>query len=984
MSANLPRGVLRAYTHRLPLILLVFLMVCGTTALAQDAPLYDSFEAGVPDAWVPDRDGALSVSDLHSKHAERSLQWDFRAGDRVQVDADLGDVNRYGGYGGTYSKASFGVWLYCREPMQGSLRFDFRTDEETDAWFEFPLDFTGWRRAHLKYTIDPHPNLAGGPNDIEFEGRVRPSTNNIVISAPQQVDAGTVFIDLVVYNGLLDYRRQHLPSEYSWEPVQPDSEIFPLPAEVSDAEGEGIEYLGDRLDSMVARTGSVSEERLAGLREQVEALNIVRDENGIRGRPIVHSRWMEFYTGIEGVTPASEIAGLMLTLARAWHHAEEDAMCAEIADWYCLLAEHLRDQGMAPGSGFSWGWYDGRNLGEANYLMRAPLRERGLLDWAASYLDYSYGFSRIFDDETIRPNMDYFHMDVRYRLYGCLMQVDPAEQVRHLNAYSRRLSLDILTEGQANGYKPDGSAYHHAFHYFAYAGNGTRSLVNIVEPICQTPFRLSADALERLKTVVLAMRFYCNLQDLPLPMCGRHPFSQRFDPRVLRTLARCGSPDGALELDPDLAAAYLRFVPEDTEDEEFSGITPETLAGNMTMNYAGITVHRRDDWSALAKGYNHDVRFGEIYAHNNRFGRYLSNGALDILGGGDPISREGSGQVQEGWDWNRLDGTTVIYLPLDELRAVSSGTEGIPSDQEFVGGLSHRGWNGAFVMQLQGGDRHEPTFRGKKTYFFFDDRIICLGSDIANEDAEHPTQTNLFQKHLSDPDADATLLNGEALTGLSVTREAPAGEPAWIIDPQSTGYWLPEGQSVHLARLHQQSRNQADKEDTEGDFATGWIDHGAAPSGAGYEYAVIVRATPERMEEFAAAMADGPERHYEVLQRDSRAHIVFDRESATWGAAVFEPAQLATRMPLVEVSRPCLVMIEEMGGGLQMSVADPDLNLQENLSMPRSLRVTVRGGWEIASTSDDLRVIERIDDGTVIEVICHEGRSYDIELTPAG
>ncbi|MFP4249288.1 MAG: polysaccharide lyase beta-sandwich domain-containing protein, partial [Armatimonadota bacterium] len=123
---------------------------------------------------------------------------------------------------------------------------------------------------------------------------------------------------------------------------------------------------------------------------------------------------------------------------------------------------------------------------------------------------------------------------------------------------------------------------------------------------------------------------------------------------------------------------------------------------------------------------------------------------------------------------------------------------------------------------------------------------------------------------------------------------------------------------------------------------------------------------------------------YEVLQRDSRAHIVFDRESATWGAAVFEPAQLTTQMPLVEVSRPCLVMIEEAGEGLQMSVADPDLNLQENRSIPRSLLVTVRGGWQITDTSDDFRVVERIDDGTVIEVICHEGRSYDIELTPAG
>ncbi len=965
-------------------LLLIGLALGAVTVAADQEPLYESFDDGVPHNWVSSREGALNTSDLHYKHGTHSLRWDFRSGDTIEVAADLGDVGRYGGYGGTYSKATFGLWLYCREPVDGAIRFDFRTGEETDAWFEFPLDFTGWRRAHLKYTTDPHPHHVGTRWDVEFEGQVQPSTDGIVLIAPEGIDEGTVFIDLVVYNGLLDYRRQHLPSDYSWEPAHPDPALFPLPEQVTEAESEGIEYLGERIDTMVGGTGDVSGEHLAGLRERMEALNVVRDEQGIRGRPVVHNRWREFYAGIEDVTPAGEVADLMLALARAFHRTEDAAMREEIAGWYCLLAEHLQDQGMTPGSGFSWGWYDGRNLGEANYLMRAPLRERGLLDWAASYLDYSYGFSRIFDDETIRPNMDYFHIDVRYRLYGCLMQVEPAEQVRHLRAFSRRLGLDILTEDHSDGYRPDGSAFHHQFHYFAYAGIGTRSLVNVVEPISHTPFRLSTEAMERLKTVVLAMRSYCNLRDLPLPLSGRHPFRQSFDPNVLLTLARGGSPDGSVELDPDLASAYLRFAPEEAGGEEFRrhGIEPEVLEGNMTMNYAGLTAHRRDDWLALVKGYSRYVGFGEIYANENRFGRYISNGYLDILAGGDPISREGSGVVQEGWDWNRLDGTTVIYLPLDELRAVSSGTEFIRSDQSFVGGLTHRDRNGAFVMQLQGGEQHEPTFRGKKTYFFFDDRIICLGSDIVNEDSENPTHTNLFQKHLPDPENDPTWLNEDALTGLEVRAQLPA-DGGWIIDPQSTGYWLPAGQSVHVARLHQHSRDQSDREDTAGDFATGWIDHGAAPDDGSYEYAVIVRATPERMHQFNQAMTNPVERPYEVLQRDDRAHIVFDRGSRSWGAVAFEATELDTEMPLLEVDRACIVMIEQTEEDLLMSVADPDLNLEENVSVPRQLRLLVRGAWQIANPSDDFHVVEHIADGTVIDVICHEGRSYGIELVPA-
>jgi len=426
-------------------------------------------------------------------------------------------------------------------------------------------------------------------------------------------------------------------------------------------------------------------------------------------------------------------------------------------------------------------------------------------------------------------------------------------------------------------------------------------------------------------------------------------------------------------------------VPEHTDKELFRerGIVPETLEGNMTMNYAGITTHRRDTWLALVKGYSRYVLYGEIYANNNRFGRYLSNGYLDILGGGDPVTREASGIVPQGWDWNRLDGTTVIYLPLDRLRAVSSGTEWIPSKQTLVGGLSHRGWNGAFVMQLDGAEKHEPTFRGNNTYFFFDDRIICLGSDIANADHEHPTHTNLFQKHLPAPAEDPTWVNGEALTGLERELTLPSDRPSWVIDPQRTGYYLPAGQSIHLARARQASRDQSDSEDNEGDFATGWIDHGPAPDGARYEYAVIVRATPERMQEFSAQMSGPAPRPYEVLQRDGRARIVFDRATGTWDAVRFESGRIEPELPVLEVDRPCLLMAEPgEDRRLHLSVADPDLNLEEYISQPRPLRVTMRGAWNIANPSDDFRVLERDGETTVIELTCYDGRSFNLELTP--
>lgn len=67
------------------------------------------------------------------------------------------------------------------------------------------------------------------------------------------------------------------------------------------------------------------------------------------------------------------------------------------------------------------------------------------------------------------------------------------------------------------------------------------------------------------------------------------------------------------------------------------------------------------------KGYTTDVWGAEIYTKDNRYGRYQSYGSVQIMGKGNPVSRTGSGFVQEGWDWNRLPGTTTIHLPFELL-----------------------------------------------------------------------------------------------------------------------------------------------------------------------------------------------------------------------------------------------------------------------------------------------------------------------------
>ncbi len=150
-------------------------------------------------------------------------------------------------------------------------------------------------------------------------------------------------------------------------------------------------------------------------------------------------------------------------------------------------------------------------------------------------------------------------------------------------------------------------------------------------------------------------------------------------------------------------------------------------------------------------------------------------------------------------------------------------------------------------------------------------RIVALGSNIRNDD-DHPTHTNLFQKHL--PQTDFPIhVNRHRVSDFSIDHNLSPGNTNWLIDTQNTGYLIPPSQSVHFARQHQKSRDHKNEEDTAGDFATAWIDHGMAPDNADYEYLIVVDTTPDDMRRLARAAANGSGNTYEVLQKDDHAHM---------------------------------------------------------------------------------------------------------------
>lgn len=436
------------------------------------------------------------------------------------------------------------------------------------------------------------------------------------------------------------------------------------------------------------------------------------------------------------------------------------------------------------------------------------------------------------------------------------------------------------------------------------------------------------------------MRLYSNKTQWLISVAGRHPDGK--GALVLppyRYMALAGSPDGNEAIDRELAAAYLRLADKEDETVRYFkqlGIGSEADPhGHWSMNYANLGIHRRDNWLVGVRGYSRYLWGNETYQNANLYGRYMSYGHMQIMGS---YNHRDSGYAQEGWDWNRWPGTTTIHLPFEKLRSdvrnvdhFSGFEEMLISDETYSGSLSLQGQNGMFAMKLHEHPKYDGTHRARKSYFFFDNRIVALGSNIENSNSEYPTETTLFQNYMEAETDPVWMSKTGGITDFPYQNQQSLVKDAWIIDNKANGYYVPAGQTVSISRSEQWSKHQKDGSNTSGNFSTAWLDHGKAPKDGKYQYAVLVDTTENQMRKFAESMENKDNSPYIVLQQNQMAHIVEDRATGITGYAFFEASETINQGPIHAIDTPSMVMTRTDGEKLVLSAVDPDLRLYEGI-----------------------------------------------------
>ena len=146
----------------------------------------------------------------------------------------------------------------------------------------------------------------------------------------------------------------------------------------------------------------------------------------------------------------------------------------------------------------------------------------------------------------------------------------------------------------------------------------------------------------------------------------------------------------------------LRSLYRKARKAKMAPAVPQT--GHWVQNFAALSIHRRKNWVVTVKGFSRYVWDFESSKTENVYGMYQSHGALQISNSEASLSAY---DVQRGWDWTRVPGTTTIRLSLKEM---IQPRERYYQPSKLVGGVvltskDPRLANGMFGMRF-----HQPSY----------------------------------------------------------------------------------------------------------------------------------------------------------------------------------------------------------------------------------------------------------------------------------
>lgn len=284
-----------------------------------------------------------------------------------------------------------------------------------------------------------------------------------------------------------------------------------------------------------------------------------------------------------------------------------------------------------------------------------------------------------------------------------------------------------------------------------------------------------------------------------------------------------------IKIDPQYAKEYETIAKRiDGNIAPNIGIKP-----NNTTYYIGDYVaHIRPEYSVGVRTVSTRTMRNEYGNGENLKTYFLSDGSMHFAQKGDEYFN-----IFPVWDWSRIPGVTNPYydfdsIPMAKIDWRTRGTENL------VGGASDSLYS---VNTYRLNDRYaDINTSAYKSWFFFDDEIVCLGSDITSQ-SNLPINTTIEQNRLKG-DIIASTTNNKQIIVKEGTHNYDNNLKAVLHN--NVGYIFPAGGNIFIKNEAQKGDwnkiniNEPAGEVSEKVFSL-WFDHGSKPLNESYAYIIV-------------------------------------------------------------------------------------------------------------------------------------------------
>ncbi|MDD4688831.1 MAG: polysaccharide lyase 8 family protein [Eubacteriales bacterium] len=363
--------------------------------------------------------------------------------------------------------------------------------------------------------------------------------------------------------------------------------------------------------------------------------------------------------------------------------------------------------------------------------------------------------------------------------------------------------------------------------------------------------------------------------------------------------------------DTDLPVDILRLADEVCKDDDVQ--PADELIKSMISTNMAKAVHLRNGWGL---GVSMSSKKAGFYEAND------GNGTAWYTGSGMVYLYTDDMEQFADHFWTTINRYRLPGITLDTIVRSQSDGAAAYNAYNWVGGSTVDDKYSSVGMHLS---QYNTTLEAKKSWFMFDDEVVCLGSGISSTD-NRTIESVVDSRKLNSSGTNEIYIDGELDQRQIGTEKNIA--PEWIniqgnVDNSNVGYYFPEGSNIKALRelrdgtnygLYEIPWNYNYKESRY--YMTMWYDHGANPDNQGYSYVLLPTYSADQTAEYNT----NPD--IEIIAKTDSIHAVKEKSLGIVAANFFSNGGSAD---IITSDSQSSVMVKNNNGEVEIAVSDPTM-----------------------------------------------------------